>query len=571
MDAARIQSLIQEYNAARSEKEWAGAYNALDEAIEIAGTAGPVEWKRWKVEIAMAAGDWDLAARSALLVNQKSHDGFTIYGLVLFLSAQLPEAQDQVQYALKLVPNHPPARALLRRINLVHRLKEEGNTAFKAQDYELAILKYTAALGEVGEDENEGKGGIMRAILLSNRATALLKVEKHEQGIADCNESLLLSPSSFKALRTRARLRRALELYEASIEDYAAAAETAENEGEKRVVLEEGNETIQLLRRSLWKDYYGILEVLPECSDAEIRRAYKSMVLTHHPDRGGNEEEFKLINEAHTVLSDPIRRARYDAGEIENGQYNPEEDATAHGSDVDHTFTVPEEDPIPTPSSSRTNDNPFVDSEYPEDPPPSYIDDRDDEGPSQTPPTDSKNPFRRTGPPTPPPTSPRPSGSDAGPSSSRRASQKKSTPTPRPAPTPAADHKPQPRTNPFRPPPPPQPEPRPNVNPDPNPNANRRVPRADARPRPRPNPSPNPNPRPRVVPQPPRPPPAPMPYYQPQPMFVNQPPPGALRVLPGDPRIGGVQCRRCHGTGLDSFLVIFEETCSACNGIGRVF
>lgn len=117
-----------------------------------------------------------MTPRSALLVNQKSHDGFTIYGLVLFLSAQLPEAQDQVQYALKLVPNHPPARALLRRINLVHRLKEEGNTAFKAQDYELAILKYTAALGEVGEDENEGKGGIMRAILLSNRATALLKV-----------------------------------------------------------------------------------------------------------------------------------------------------------------------------------------------------------------------------------------------------------------------------------------------------------------------------------------------------------------------------------------------------------
>lgn len=110
-------------------------------------------------------------------------------------------------------------------------------------------------------------------------------MEKYEQGVADCNDSLLLSPSSFKALRTRARLRRALELYEASIEDYAAAAETAENEAEKRVVLDEGNESVQLLRRSLWKDYYGILEVLPECSDAEIRRAYKSMVLTHHPDR----------------------------------------------------------------------------------------------------------------------------------------------------------------------------------------------------------------------------------------------------------------------------------------------
>jgi len=41
--------------------------------------------------------------------------------------------------------------------------------------------------------------------------------------------------------------------------------------------------------------------------------------LKHHPDKGGDEEKFKLVVEAHAVLSDPQRRQRYDLGEDEDG------------------------------------------------------------------------------------------------------------------------------------------------------------------------------------------------------------------------------------------------------------
>ena len=41
--------------------------------------------------------------------------------------------------------------------------------------------------------------------------------------------------------------------------------------------------------------------------------------MIHHPDKGGDEEKFKLVGEAHAVLSDPARRERYDAGEDEDG------------------------------------------------------------------------------------------------------------------------------------------------------------------------------------------------------------------------------------------------------------
>ena len=65
------------------------------------------------------------------------------------------------------------------------------------------------------------------------------------------------------------------------------------------------------------RDYYEVLGVEKGASDAEIKKAYKKMMLKHHPDRNPNnreeaEEKSKEINEAYDVLKDPKKRARYD-------------------------------------------------------------------------------------------------------------------------------------------------------------------------------------------------------------------------------------------------------------------
>jgi len=60
-------------------------------------------------------------------------------------------------------------------------------------------------------------------------------------------------------------------------------------------------------------DYYSILGVNKSASDADIRKAYKKQSMRHHPDRGGNEEEFKKINEAYQTLSNPEKKNFYDA------------------------------------------------------------------------------------------------------------------------------------------------------------------------------------------------------------------------------------------------------------------
>ena len=67
-----------------------------------------------------------------------------------------------------------------------------------------------------------------------------------------------------------------------------------------------------------YKDYYKILGVNKNASDAEIKKAFKTMARKYHPDmhpeaeKARMTEKFKDINEAYTVLSDKQKRTIYD-------------------------------------------------------------------------------------------------------------------------------------------------------------------------------------------------------------------------------------------------------------------
>jgi curved DNA-binding protein CbpA len=58
-------------------------------------------------------------------------------------------------------------------------------------------------------------------------------------------------------------------------------------------------------------DYYAVLDVPRNATQKEIGKAYKRLTKVIDPEI--NEDMFRLVNEAYQVLSDPAKRAEYDA------------------------------------------------------------------------------------------------------------------------------------------------------------------------------------------------------------------------------------------------------------------
>ena len=69
-------------------------------------------------------------------------------------------------------------------------------------------------------------------------------------------------------------------------------------------------------------DLYTILGITRKATHADIKHAYRLKASNSHPDKGGNEEEFKQVSLAYTVLSNEEKKAKYDA----TGQYTNKPD-----------------------------------------------------------------------------------------------------------------------------------------------------------------------------------------------------------------------------------------------------
>src|SRR5438270_10203437 len=64
------------------------------------------------------------------------------------------------------------------------------------------------------------------------------------------------------------------------------------------------------------RDYYEVLGVARDASEADIKKAYRKLARKYHPDRNPGDKQaetnFKEVQDAYDVLSDKTKRAQYD-------------------------------------------------------------------------------------------------------------------------------------------------------------------------------------------------------------------------------------------------------------------
>ncbi|MFQ6537095.1 MULTISPECIES: DnaJ C-terminal domain-containing protein [Aphanothece] len=87
-------------------------------------------------------------------------------------------------------------------------------------------------------------------------------------------------------------------------------------------------------------DYWRVLGIEPGADAATLKRAFRTQARRWHPDLNGNdpvaEDQFKLVNEAYAVLSDPLRRRAWERGETQAEQGPADPFATGFPSFEDY-------------------------------------------------------------------------------------------------------------------------------------------------------------------------------------------------------------------------------------------
>jgi len=162
-------------------------------------------------------------------------------------------------------------------------------------------------------------GGIEMVTGISDR----VQMNNHKRAQQYCTEALRLNPHSLYGLLAKAKQQLDADDFEPAIH---TLKEAKEHHGGNQKIDQMMNEAQTLLRRSKQKDYYKVLGLTRDADDREIKKAYRSLTRTYHPDKataqGISKEEAEkkmaAINEAYEVLSDPELKERFDRGDDPN-------------------------------------------------------------------------------------------------------------------------------------------------------------------------------------------------------------------------------------------------------------
>lgn len=117
--------------------------------------------------------------------------------------------------ALKLAESKLSEEEKEERIQKSNKLKGEGNESFKGGRWGDSVELYSEAMVASLFSQDD-----LRSVLFSNRAAALIKLDKKQQALEDLNKALVLKPDYIRARLRRADLNEQMEKLEDALEDY---------------------------------------------------------------------------------------------------------------------------------------------------------------------------------------------------------------------------------------------------------------------------------------------------------------------------------------------------------------
>ncbi|KAK4250539.1 hypothetical protein C7999DRAFT_38384 [Corynascus novoguineensis] len=289
----------------------------LDMAEKLLGVGvlKPRKWQLMRGEAFLKMGDANSLgeaqniAMSLLRLNNQDPEALVLRGRALYSQGDNEKAVQHFRKALSCDPDFKDAIKWLRTVQKLERMKEDGNTQYKAGRWQAALDIYTSALDV--DPTNKGTN----SKILQNRALCRIKLKQYDDAIADCERAISLDPQYIKARKTKANALGLADKWEAAVREWKSIQEL---DPEDRTIAKEVRKAELELKKSQRKDYYKILGIEKTATENEIKKAYRKLAIVHHPDKNPGdadaEARFKDISEAYETLIDPQKRERYDSG-----------------------------------------------------------------------------------------------------------------------------------------------------------------------------------------------------------------------------------------------------------------
>lgn len=252
-------------------------------------------------------------ALDLIRLDNSNADAYFVRGLVLYYEDNVDKALQHFQQVMRLAPDHSKAARAFKQCKNLRAEKERGNELFSKGSFQDAHAVYTAALAIDPLNKSTN------AKLHCNRAQCCLRLDRHNDALADFNKAIELDAYYTRAYIRRAQCYQDMEMYEEAVRDLEHVYQQDKSRDNKRLL---DNAKLEL-RKSKRKDYYKILGISKNASQDDIKKAYKKAALKHHPDRHAHasesekrdqEKKFKELGEAYGILSDPRKKSRYDNG-----------------------------------------------------------------------------------------------------------------------------------------------------------------------------------------------------------------------------------------------------------------